>query len=273
MLIRPYRYFEDNYAYTLTLPSSPSPKYLVDPGDTNQFTAMANALEKITVLITHKHNDHTGQMDKLIEGIKPVAVWAGNGEGVFGVTRQFGPEETTFNEGNTKIRVKMSPCHTRHHVLYYIEWMGESTEPQGYLPDEPIFRAKRALFTGDTVFIGGVGKFFEGSAQEMYANLEWVKSLPDDTYIFPGHDYLKGNMKFAQGIEPENKEYSRCLQELEDQAIDGNHSLPSTVGQEKKSNVFFRADLLKDRLGVATGVEALGLLRAMKDQGKSLLAN
>lgn len=79
----------------------------------------------------------------------------------------------------------------------------------------------KALFTGDTIFIGGCGKFFQGTAEQMARNIAWVKTLPPDTHIFCGHDYLESNIKFAKGIEPENPAYDEQLKRLMANAIAG----------------------------------------------------
>lgn len=60
---------------------------------------------------------------------------------------------------------------------------------------------ERAVFTGDTLFIGGCGRFFEGNATEMHHALnEVLAALPDDTKVYPGHEYTKGNVKFAKKV-------------------------------------------------------------------------
>ena len=129
----------------------------------------------------------------------------------------------------------------------------------------------RAVFTGDTIFIGGVGKFFEGTAEQMARNIAWVKTLPPTTSIFCGHDYLESNIKFALGIEPENPEYKLQLDSLRGNAILGTHMLPSTVEKECKANVFFRHDSLLHKFTDALdSVDCLRLLRKYKDEGKSL---
>lgn len=154
--------------------------------------------------------------------------------------------------------------------MYYLEAIEKAEERLFSEDNLETCIVNRALFTGDTVFIGGVGKFFAGTAEEMARNIAWVKTLPEDTQIFCGHDYLDGNIKFAKGIEPDNSTYDEQLQRLRANAIAGTHQLPSTIGQECKSNVFFRHALLKDRLGAKSDVEALALLREYKDEGKSL---
>lgn len=128
----------------------------------------------------------------------------------------------------------------------------------------------RAVFTGDTIFIGGVGKFFEGNADEMANNIAWIKSLPGGTHIFCGHDYLESNIKFAKSIEPENVAYDEQLKRLQSNAIAGTHQIPSTVDQERKSNIFFRHDILCPKFKVTKTVECLQLLRDYKDNGQKL---
>lgn len=62
------------------------------------------------------------------------------------------------------------------------------------------------MFTGDTLFIGGCGRFFEGTAEEMHKALnETLASLPDDTKVYPGHEYTKGNVKFAKTVAGGNE--------------------------------------------------------------------
>lgn len=61
--------------------------------------------------------------------------------------------------------------------------------------------AEKVVFTGDTLFHAGCGKFFEGNAGEMNTALnETLAALPDDTRVFPGHEYTKSNVKFAATV-------------------------------------------------------------------------
>lgn len=64
----------------------------------------------------------------------------------------------------------------------------------------------KAVFTGDTLFNGGCGKFFEGTALEMSQNFEKLTSLPLKTKIFQGHEYSISNYEWALTIEPDNEE-------------------------------------------------------------------
>ena len=95
----------------------------------------------------------------------------------------------------------------------------------------------RAVFTGDTLFIGGCGRFFEGTAAEMDKALnEVLAALPDDTKVYPGHEYTKGNVKFAVSVVQD--EAVQRLQKFteENKQTQGKF----TIGDEKKHNVFMR---------------------------------
>lgn len=89
------------------------------------------------------------------------------------------------------------PCHTKDHLIYYIE------HPE---------RHERVIFTGDTLFIGGCGKFFEGNAEDMLLNFQKILSLPEHTFIYCGHDYTIQNLTWALSIEWENEEIYKKLE-------------------------------------------------------------
>jgi hydroxyacylglutathione hydrolase len=95
-----------------------------------------------------------------------------------------------------------------------------------------------AVFTGDTLFIGGCGVFFEGIGAEMHAAFELMRStLPDDTVTYVGHEYTAGNLRFARSIDPENAGLARLA------AIVDAHPVTvgcTTIGDEKEWNVFWR---------------------------------
>lgn len=66
---------------------------------------------------------------------------------------------------------------------------------------------------GDTLFLGGCGRFFEGTAQQMYtALIEKLSALPDDTLVYCGHEYSLQNLAFAKHVEPSNEDISKKIQ-------------------------------------------------------------
>jgi hydroxyacylglutathione hydrolase len=93
------------------------------------------------------------------------------------------------------------------------------------------------VFTGDTLFQGGCGRFFEGSGAEMHASLSYLGTLPDATVVYNGHEYTKSNLAFGKSVDPENAALN-ALQALvtADEVTTGR----STIGDEKEWNVFMR---------------------------------
>ncbi|HYS76444.1 MAG TPA: hydroxyacylglutathione hydrolase, partial [Burkholderiales bacterium] len=111
------------------------------------------------------------------------------------------------------------PGHTRAHIAYY---------------------GANMLFCGDTLFACGCGRVFEGTPRQLYASLEKLMALPDDTLVYCGHEYTLANIGFAKAVEPDNAAL------LEREASDAQArrerrpTLPSTIGREKATNPFLR---------------------------------
>src|SRR5450432_4172881 len=93
--------------------------------------------------------------------------------------------------------------------------------------------------TSDTLFQGGCGRFFEGTPAEMHASLSYLGTLPDDTVVYNGHEYTRGNLKFAQTVDPSNSALSQLQQLCDSNEITAGRS---TMGEEKAWNVFMRLD-------------------------------
>ncbi len=91
------------------------------------------------------------------------------------------------------------------------------------------------MFAGDTLFSGGCGRFFEGTAKEMDAALnKALGALPDDTRIYPGHEYTKSNAKFAVSVSSKPE-----VRELLDYSTANEVTTGRwTMGEERKHNVF-----------------------------------
>ena len=103
----------------------------------------------------------------------------------------FSPALFYIKNVNTDTRCLATPCHTQDSICFYLE----DTKTN-----------QRGVFTGDTLFLAGCGRFFEGTPTEMHAALTKLGGLPDDTLVWNGHEYTKGSVKFGLKIEPENKD-------------------------------------------------------------------
>ena len=119
-----------------------------------------------------------------------------------------------------------TPCHTQDSICYYATDKNDGSKPG-------------VVFTGDTLFQGGCGKFFEGNGAEMHAALSYLGTLPDSTVVYNGHEYTKSNLAFAKSVDPDNPALS-ALQSLVDSSPVTTGR--STIEDEKEWNVFMRLE-------------------------------
>jgi hydroxyacylglutathione hydrolase len=154
---------------------------------------------------------------------------------------------SSFSFGSITVTALHTPCHTQDSICWYMQ--------DG---------AQRAVFTGDTLFHGGCGRFFEGSAAEMDKALNTtLGGLPADTKVYPGHEYTKANAKFGESVSK-----SQGVAELLRVATENEQTTGMwTVADEKRHNVFM---MLEDpEIQKATGeterVKVMAKLREMKN--------
>lgn len=171
---------------------------------------------------THHHPDHTGGnlalKDTYGVAITGPSQIAGRIPGLDrGVS---GGDSFTFGRHN--VQVIFTPGHTVDHIIYYV-------------PDA------KAAFVGDTIFVLGCGRLFEGSPEDMFGSMAAIAGLPDDTKLYCAHEYTLSNARFAVTVEPENQallDYVKHAQKLRDQGLP---TVPTTVAMEKAINPFMRA--------------------------------
>lgn len=193
----------------------------------------AHSLRLTDILITHHHSDHTEGCQALKDhfGCRITGPQS-EAERIPGISRGVS-EGTQFEAAGVTVRTMETPGHTLGHVTYY-------------LPDAGI------AFTGDTLFALGCGRIFEGDAQTMYASLQKIAELPDDTQVYCGHEYTLANAKFALSAEPENAALVARAKEIEAKRARGEPTLPTTIALEKATNPFLRPQsrAIRARLGM-----------------------
>ncbi|GFU24704.1 hydroxyacylglutathione hydrolase, mitochondrial [Nephila pilipes] len=207
-------------------------------------------IELKAVITTHHHLDHAGGNKRISEMVKNLSIYGGD-ERIESLTEKVCHSETIVIE-NLLIKCLHTPCHTSGHVCYFIA--GDTSR-------EPI------CFTGDTLFIGGCGRFFEGSAKDMLQSLDILSTLPSNTKFYCGHEYTLNNLKFALSVEPNNEATLQKLEVVEEKLKRNQPTVPSTIGEELKYNPFLRLDKNTVQLHTneVTPEAVLAVLRKLKD--------
>lgn len=200
---------------------------VVDPGEA---TPVLGALQSrhltlSRILVTHHHMDHVGGLADLRSVLRGEV----QGPATESIPSPFLPmragDRTTWR--SARISVLDVPGHTAGHVAYVVS-AGDASA--------------NMLFCGDTLFSGGCGRLFEGTAEQMHHSLQSLAVLPGDTLVCCAHEYTLANLRFALAVEPDNAELihyqARCAQ----RRAAGLATLPSTVEQERRINPFLRCD-------------------------------
>jgi len=212
----------DNYVWLLH-DSASGETAAVDPSvaDPVLEAAAAKGWRLTQVLNTHWHPDHTGGNAGIQAATGAPITAPAEAERVSKVDRSVA-EGARVTVCGTEAIVWEIPAHTAGHVAYY-------------------FADEGMIFVGDTMFAMGCGRLFEGTAEQMYANLQRIAALPEDVRIYCGHEYTVANAKFATHVEPDNAAIAERLAEAEALRAAGQITLPTTVEQERRTNPFVRA--------------------------------
>jgi len=125
-------------------------------------------------------------------------------------------------------------------------------------------------FTGDTLFLMGCGRLFEGDPRMMWTSLSKLMTLPDDTNIYCGHEYTESNGRFALTLEPGNPALKARMAQVAATRAAGKPTVPATLALEKQTNPFLRPDQPEIRKSLsmenAATVAAFGEIRERKNR-------
>ena len=197
----------------------------IDPLDYEKClkAAKTNGWQITQVLNTHEHFDHIGGNEAVIAATGAKLLAHANAKGAIpGMDRGLGAGDLIKLGSTIELEALDTPGHTMSHVCLLSH------------TDTP------ALFCGDTLFNAGAGNCHHGGhPAELYDTfIDQLATLPDDTLIYPGHDYIGNNLEFTLDREPDNDKAKSLLAEVENQ--DPNAPLVSTLALEKEVNTFFR---------------------------------
>ncbi len=213
-----------NFNYLIVCPDS-GEALAIDPLDHEKCLSRAKdkGWDITQILNTHEHGDHTGGNRVMIAatGAKLLA-HANARDKIPGIDRGLGAGDVIRVGKTVELEALDTPGHTMSHVCLLSR------------TDQP------ALFCGDTLFNAGAGNCHSGGHPvELYQTFTGqLAALPDETQIYPGHDYIANNLRFTLDREPDNARAVELLAEIEDQ--DPDAALVTSLALEKEVNIFFR---------------------------------
>ncbi|MCE2829065.1 MAG: hydroxyacylglutathione hydrolase [Sphingomonadales bacterium] len=229
----------DNYVWLVHEPVS-GETMAVDPAVAEPVLAEAQqrGWQITQIWNTHWHPDHTGGNAAIREATGcTITGPAAEAERIPTLDRLVS-EGDTIALGSVTARVLDVPAHTAGHIAYH-------------------FADDRAAFVGDTLFAMGCGRLFEGTAEQMFANMRKLEVLGDETRIYCAHEYTMSNGRFALTVEPENAALVSRMAEVTAIRERGEPTVPTTIALERATNPFMRA----------SSVAELAERRAAKDRG------
>jgi hydroxyacylglutathione hydrolase len=185
---------------------------------------------------THWHPDHTGGNAALKAATGCTVVAPAAEAARIPTADRLVEEGDTVAIGAHRAAVLAVPAHTAGHIAYH-------------------FAEDGCVFVGDTLFAMGCGRLFEGTAAQMFANLQRLAALPPETLVYCAHEYTLSNGRYARAAEPDNAAIRIRLGEVERLRAAGEPTVPTTIGEERATNPFMRA----------TSAEMLAERRAAKD--------
>lgn len=242
----------DNYAYLL-IDTPTKHAWLIDPAEPEEVSRyLATHMSKSdydlkAIVNTHHHYDHAGGNREFHKQYPDLPVIAGRDLPLVTYTPLH--REVIDLGDHLSITALHTPCHTRDLICYFAE---------------DLHTNERAVFTGDTLFVSGCGRFFEGSGSDMNRLLNRVLAkLPADTRTYPGHEYTKSNVKFLRTVLN-----NPALARLEEYVAHHEHTTGVfSIGDELAFNPFMRLDdpQVVKAAGVADADAVIDRLREMKN--------
>ncbi|BAY61348.1 beta-lactamase domain-containing protein [Calothrix brevissima NIES-22] len=246
----------DNYIFLL-YDRTQNIAAVVDPAEAEPvFKKLAELkADLVAIFNTHHHHDHVGGNQQLMAKFPGVTVYGGvEDRGRIPGQQVFLEDGSRVQFGDRIAEVIFVPGHTRAHIAYYFPpaIAGETGE----------------LFCGDTLFAGGCGRLFEGTPTQMVNSLSKLRALPDNTRVWCAHEYTLNNLKFALTIDGENSDLQQRFAEVTAYRSQGEATVPSLLGVEKRTNPFLRWEEPALQLAAKSHepVQTFARIRGMKDK-------
>ena len=228
---------QDNYSY-LIIDDNNNSACVVDPGEAKPIVDyLKNKNIKLKyILNTHHHFDHIGGNEYLKKKFGSIVVGFKKDINRIPEIDILLEDNQIWRAENFVAKIIHIPGHTRGHICFH-------------------FFHEKLVFTGDKLFSLGCGRIFEGTYKEMFESLNKIKSLPEETKVYCGHEYTLNNLKFCIKYNPENQNLKKKAENIKKKIDNGLPTIPSTIKDELECNIFLRANDL----------ESFSKLRDLKD--------
>lgn len=213
----------DNYVWLVHEPVS-GETMVVDPAVAAPVLAEAGARGWTITQIwnTHWHPDHTGGNVEIKAATGCVITGPAAEAARIPTLDVMVVEGDSVSLGAVTAHVLDVPAHTAGHIAYH-------------------FASDQAAFVGDTLFAMGCGRLFEGTAEQMFANMRKLEALGDDTRVYCAHEYTLSNGRFALTVEPDNAALVERMATVTAMRERGEPTVPTSIALERATNPFMRA--------------------------------
>ena len=202
------------------------------------------------ILNTHHHYDHVGGNRDLKKKYNSTILGFEDDKNRIPGIDKILKDNQEFKIGSLNFTTIFIPGHTKGHIAFYQ-------------------KKAKVVFTGDTLFSLGCGRVFEGSYEQMFNSLNKLKNLPTDTKLYCGHEYTLKNFAFCLKYNPDNNFLKKRADKIKSDLKNNVPTIPSTIGEEIKTNIFFRYDdpAVKKAINLenSSDLEIFTKLRELKD--------
>ena len=240
----------DNYSY-LIFEEGTNTVSIIDPAEFMPCDKVIQKYKKLYyILNTHHHADHVeGNIELKKKYNSKIMGFEDDKDRIPGIDILLKNNQNQ-KIGNLDFKTIFIPGHTKGHVAFY-------------------FKNEKIVFTGDTLFSLGCGRVFEGTNLDMFNSLNKLKILPSETKVYCGHEYTKSNLNFCLKYDLNNSLLKKKSIEINSKIKNGLPTIPTTIGEELKTNIFLRYDNndIKQVLNLkdSSHEEVFSKLRDLKD--------
>lgn len=240
----------DNYSYLLV--GSDARAVVIDPSEAAPVNDVLTreGLTLSAIWLTHHHWDHVGGVEALCSAHPDLPVlgsaYDASQQRIAQQTRGLTEADTLMFDGQA-VRVLEVPGHTLGAIAFVV---GD------------------CLFTGDTLFLGGCGRVFEGTMPQMQSSLAKLCALKPTLLVYPGHEYTVSNLRFGATIEPNNQQITARLTRAQADRANGQPTVPGRLSDELATNVLLRwdaADVVARANSGTQPADVFGAIRRAKD--------